>query len=73
MPLRERKEIQEVLRKMTDQEKRIVSALETAILTIVENEQGCACRGYLIALQPEIRALVEKMLDAKVHGGSLRE
>lgn len=57
----------------TRQERDLGLRFEEAIVHFATEEGGCGCNGLLMAVQTELRALVAKTLDAKVHGGTLRK
>lgn len=62
----------------TDAEKKVFYAIFDGYFNALERvrREGapiCICRGLEREITPELKALVDKTLDAEVHGSTLRE
>lgn len=54
------------------QEKAYMRAVEFALIDEAAKRGEHFCAGNAMAVQSEIKALVDKLLDTPVHGGTLR-
>ena len=56
----------------TKQELDLGVQLEDLIGNLVLKQGGFVCNGFLMKVQPEIEALVTKVLDTECHGPAIR-
>lgn len=57
---------------MTRQEKDYCNAVEFALIDCAARRNEHFCAGNAMAVNSDIKALVAKLLDTPVHGGTLR-